>query len=210
MPNGLCCANGSAQVTSFLGWSTRKVKLLYTNRPSRPKAPVDHVFLGIAGPSRPGLEGSPIRLVNHWRCLLNNSEYTKIYDEFANDRITIISGWDWLRSRIGAHNKLSESEQLLSLFLFPESSSNSNWKLKSIIVPAYLCLERTSFPVIAHRKLPGKIWLEKLSSLLSWPTFSGLLWWPTQGLSSSGRDVTLYSNSHQIIACFIMSIDHSK
>ena len=70
-------------------------------------------------------------------------------------------GYLWLRSRIRAHNKPSEAEQLLGLFqcnflfaLYQSSSSNWHCELKSTKVPVDLCLDKTRFLVIAHRKLP--------------------------------------------------------
>ena len=65
----------------------------------------------------------------------------------------------WLRTRIRAHNKLSEAKQLLGLFqfnmlfaLYQSSSSNSHYKLKSMKVTEDLCLDNATFLVIAHRK----------------------------------------------------------
>ena len=69
----------------------------------------------------------------------------------------------WLRSKIRAHNKLSEDleEQLLALFqyiylfaLYQSSSSNSHYKLQSTKVLSDLCLDKTRFLVIFHRKSP--------------------------------------------------------
>ena len=76
-------------------------------------------------------------------------------------RVTLQEKWHfgclWLRSRIRAHNKLSEVEQLLGLLqlaLCPVSirvlnvTSNLHCKLKSTKVTAYLCLDKARFFVI--------------------------------------------------------------
>ena len=71
-------------------------------------------------------------------------------------RVTLQEKWHfgclWLRSRIRAHNKLSEAEQLLGLFqlnllfaLYQSSSSHSHCQLKSTKVSLDLCLTRPDF-----------------------------------------------------------------
>ena len=111
-----------------------------------------------------------------------------------------ILGCLWLRSRITAHNKLSEAGQLLGLFqyiylfaLYQRSSSNLHYKLKSTNFQSDLRLDKTRFLVIYHREWPslcsllllnGKERPVKTSCLVSLSTFSGLLWWPPKGLAA--------------------------
>ena len=118
-------------------------------------------------------------------------------------------GCFWIRSRIGAFNKLSETEQLLDLsqyfkfilfVLHQFSSSNLNFKLETMKVPWELPLDRTEFLLTTHREWtkfcsyrlwngkgrPGKLW-----SLQSLSTSFGLLRWPPQGQATFGQNVLL-------------------
>ena len=92
--------------------------------------------------------------------------------------------------------------------------SNSHSKPKSMKVPADLCLDRTAFLYNAHNiesqdanyklqlaLMEGERRARKLMPLVILSTFSGLLWWPPQGLASSGQTVSFNWILHQNDIC---------
>ena len=97
----------------------------------------------------------------------------------------------WLRSRIRAHNKLSEAKQLLGLFqyivllsLYQSSSSCLHYKLKLTKAPLDLCLDKTRLLVIYHARQPnlcslrlwnGKRRSEKLRHPVTFSILRGVL-----------------------------------
>ena len=148
--------------------------------------------------------------VNSVSNIINMYQRDQVGSLFQVSKVTLQEKWLfgclWLRSRIRAHNKRSEAEQLLSLFqyifLFARyrfPSKNAQCKLNSMKVSAELCLDRTNFLVVAHRKQPifafsthGTGKEGQKSSGLSLSTFSGFLWWLPQGLASSSSILFLH------------------